>query len=285
MIVRARNLVLLGVVFLSLILMSGCGTLETLVKKDGASTPLSDWIGANGDKEGTVLPAATTAGEGKAIALYFPDKSGKYLLKEERMLPKTVSMARETVNQWLKGPTVTETMQSSVPTTTTLRDIAIKDNVVIVDLSKEFLQSNSKVSPEVALYGLVNTLTQFSTIKQVQIRIEGAPISKYGTIDTTNLVYKANLVKESVSEKPIVPNTGTGNAGLGVVVPSAGLSTNNSTNSNGGNTGNNTNGTNSNNTNNTNTNNSGANANKGNNGALPDSPSSINLFNYPPSTT
>lgn len=242
--VKARNYFLIGVVFLSLMLMTGCGTLETLVKKDGTSTPLAEWIGGSGDKE-TALPAATTAGEGMMVALYFPDTSGKYLVKEERMLPKTVSMARETVNQWLKGPTETKTMQSSVSTITTLRDIAIKDNVVIVDFSKEFLQSNSKVSPEVALYGLVNTLTQFSTIKQVQIRVEGKPITKYGTVNATNLVYKASLVKGAVSEKPITPNTGAGNSGLGIVVPS----------------------------------------NSSNGGALPNSPSSINLFNYPPTST
>ena len=241
--VQVRNYFLIGVVFLSLILMAGCGTLETLVKKDGTSTPLADWIGANGDKEAT-LPATTTTGEGMAVALYFPDMSGKYLLKEQRMLPKTVSMARETVNQWLKGPSSTETMLGPVSAVTTLRDIAIKDSVVIIDLSKEFLQSNSKVSPEVALYGLVNTLTQFSTIKQVQIRIEGKPITKYGTVDATNLVFKASIVKAAVSEKPIIPNTGTGNTGLGVSEPS-----------------------------------------NNKNGALPNSPSSINLFNYPPSST
>lgn len=283
--VRARNWVLMGVVFLSLILMTGCGTLETLVKKDGTSTPLTDWIGANGDKD-AAIPATTTAGEGKAVALYFPDMSGKYLLKEERMLPKTVSMARETVNQWLKGPTATETMQSAVSTVTTLRDIAIRDNVVIVDLSKEFMQSNSKVLSEVALYGLVNTLTQFSTIKQVQIRIEGEPIGKYGAIDATNLVYKASLVKSTAPEKSVTPNNGTGNSGLGVVVPSTNNGTNNSNNNNS--TNNNSTNSNSTNSNGTNNNSSaGSNANNGNtsNGALPNSPSSINLFNYPPSST
>jgi len=244
---RARNYLLIGVVFLSLIFLTGCGTLETLVKKDGTSTPLTEWIGASGDKEPT-LPAATTPGEGISVALYFPDTSGKYLLKEDRMLPKTVSMARETVSQWLKGPTSTDSMQNPVSPITTLRDIAIKEsNIVIVDLSKEFMQPNSKVSPEVALYGLVNSLTQFSTIKQVQIRVEGKPITKYGTVNAANLIFKSSLVKGTDSEKTTLPNTGTGNTGLGVVSPSS------------------------------NTNNSG--------GALPDSPSSINLFNYPPSST
>jgi len=274
--VRVRNYSILGVVLLSLILMTGCGTLETLVKKDGASTPLADWIGSTGDKETTIPASTTTTGEGKVVALYYPDPSGKYLLKEERTLPKTVSLARETVVQWLKGPSRNDLL-ASVSTTTTLRDIAIRDTVVIVDLSKEFLQPNSKVSPEIALYGLVNTLTQFSTIKQVQIRVDGQPISKYGTIDASNLVYKANLVKTEASGKTVTPNTGTGNSGLGIVVPDYNNGGNDSTNS--------SNNSNSNNSSTNGSNKNSSNIESKNEGALKDSPSSINLFNYPPSST
>lgn len=243
--IRIWNSFLLGVVLFSLIFVAGCGTLETLVNKDGATTSLGDFIGGN---KTATLPAATTAttsAEAKTIVLYFADSTGKYLVKEQRTLPKTASLARETVTQWLKGPAVKgTTLLASVPTTTVLLDIAIKENVVIVDLSKEFLQPNSKVSSEVALYGLVNTLTQFSTIKQVQIRIEGKLLTKYGTIDATMLVNKASLVKETSTTNPILPSSGTGNTGSVVTAP--------------GNT---------------------------SNGALPNSPSSINLFNYPPSST
>lgn len=235
----------MGAVFFSLIFIAGCGTLETLVNKDGATTSFGDFIGGN---KTATLPAATTAStattsaEAKTIVLYFADTTGKYLVKEQRTLPKTASLARETVTQWLKGPAVKgTTVQASVPTTTVLLDIAIKENVAIVDLSKEFLQPNSKVSPEVALYGLVNTLTQFSTIKQVQIRIEGKPQTKYGTIDATMLVNKASLVERTSTTNPITPSSNTSS---GVTAP--------------GNT---------------------------SNGALPNSPSSINLFNYPPSPT
>ena len=255
--IQVRNSLFMGVFFLCLIFLAGCGTLETLVNKEGTATAtsLGDFIG--GDKAAT-LPAATTATatspsastESKGITLFFSDLTGKYLVKEERMLPKTASLARETVTQWLKGPAVIKgsTVQASVPTTTRLLDIAIKENVAIVDLSKEFLQPNSKVSPEVALYGLVNTLTQFSTIKQVQIRVEGKPITKYGTIDATKLVNKASLVKgAAASTNPVVPSsgtgTGTGNISSGAVAPDT------------------------------------------TNGAIPNSPSSINLFNYPPSST
>ncbi|WP_243450386.1 GerMN domain-containing protein [Desulfosporosinus sp. Sb-LF] len=259
--VRMRNSLLMGVVFLSLMFLVGCGTLETLVNKEGTSTSLGDFIG--GDKT-TTLPAATTASttttsaDPKAIVLYFADSTGKALLKEERILPKTVSLARETVNQWIKGPTTKGTMQSSVPTSTMLLDIAIKENVAIVDLSKEFLKPNSKVTPEIALYGLVNTLTQFSTIKQVQIRVEGKPVTKYGTVDATHLVNKASLIKGAAADNPILPgitssgnnasgksNTGSGATGTGLTAPG-----------------------------------------KTSNGALPNSsPSSLNLFDYPPSST
>ena len=265
--IRGRNRLLIGVVLFGLIFLTGCGTLETLVNKEGTTTSFSDFIG--GDKSATTLPAATTAApstDQKAIALYFADSTGKYLVKEKRILPKTESLARETVNQWLKGPAVIKgtTVQASVPTTTVLLDIAIKENVVIVDLSKEFLQPSSKVSPEIALYGLVNTLTQFSTIKQVQIRIEGKPLTKYGTIDATKLVSKTSLIKGATPKDPIVQSSGTGNSG----------NTGNTGNS--GNTGN---------TSNTGNTGSGLAAPDKSNGALPNSPSSINLFNYPPSST
>lgn len=243
--VRIWNSFLMGVVLFSLIFIAGCGTLETLVGKDGATTSFGDFIGGN---KTATLPAATTAttsAEAKTIVLYFADPTGKYLVKEQRTLPKTMSLARETVTEWLKGPAVKgTTVLALVPTSTLLRDIVLKENIIVVDLSKEFMQPNAKVSPEVALYGLVNTLTQFSTIKQVQILIEGKPLTKYGTIDATMLVNKASLVKGTAITNPIIPSSGTGNTGTGVAAPD-----------------------------------------KTSNGAVPSSPSSVNLFDYPPSPT
>ena len=256
---------LVGIVLISLMFLTGCGTLETLVNKDGTGSSFSNFIG--GDK--TTLPASTSVSTGEtaatsagsmAISLYFADPTGKYLIKEERILPKTVSLAKETVTQWLKGPAGVKGTSALAPvsTATVLLGIAIKDNVAIVDLSKEFLQPNSKVSHEVALYGLVNTLTQFSTIKQVQIRIEGKTLTKYGTIDATKLVNKASLIKGSASTDPIFPSSGTGSSSSGTGSSSSG-------------TGSSSSGT-------------GSSSGKSST-ALPNSPSSINLFNYPPSST
>lgn len=255
--VRVLNIILSMVVVFGLVFLTGCGTLETLINKDGSPTSIGGIIGGNANNGVSEIPAAAnspeTSIEGKRVALYFADSSGKYLVKEDRVLPKTVSLARETVNQWLKGPAEKGTSElAEVSPTTKLLDINIKDNVATVDLSQEFLQPKDKVSPEVVLYGLVNTLTQFSTIKEVQIRIEGKPLTKYGTLDAAHLVNKPSLVKVSSSAGTTLPAT-AGNA-----------NTNANPNPN------------TNNTNNTNPTDSST---------PKPSPSSINLFDYPTSST
>lgn len=193
-----------GVLLMSIVL-TGCGTLQTLVQKDGEAAPLSQWVG----NSAPTVPATTNIGDGKAVSLYFPDPSGKYLVKEQRTLPKTVSLARETINEWLKGPADSGKGQVAVPPKTTLLDIAIKDGVATVDLSKEFTQPLSKVSQEATVYGLVNTLTQFPTVREVKLRIEGKPLTKLGNLDLSKLSYQEKLVKESAAPNNTI-NDSTG---------------------------------------------------------------------------
>ncbi|KLU64340.1 spore germination protein GerM [Desulfosporosinus acididurans] len=273
--IRAGSKLVIGMIVLSLLSLTGCGTLETLINKDGTDSSFGNFIG--GDKTAAISAAASAltststspSADSKVITLYFPDSTGKYLVKEQRTLPKTLSVARETVTEWLKGPAAAKGTkdQAAVPASTTLLDIAVKGDLAVVDLSKEFLQPSSKVTPEAALYGLVNTLTQYSTIKQVQIRIEGKPLTKYGTIDATNLVSKPSLVKGSTPVTSIIPNLGS----------SAGTDKNNGSS---GTSGQSLQPSQSSQPSGTGT----SQPNKTDN-ALPNSPSSINLFNYPPSST
>lgn len=198
-----RLCVTIGVILMSIVL-TGCGTLQTLVQKDGEATPLSQWIGS----EPQTVPATTNLGDGKAVNLYFPDNTGKALIKEERALPKTLSVARETISEWLKGPSQGKGLTAVAPATTLL-DIAVKDGVATVDLSKEFTEPVGKVSQEVAVYGLVNTLTQFPTVHQVKIRVEGKPLTKLGTLDLSNLSYKEGFVKGTASPTAPAGSSGT----------------------------------------------------------------------------
>lgn len=204
---RIKYIAIWGVLFLSALALSGCGTLETLIQEDGETSSLADWIGGT-DKE-TSIPATSNLGDGKMISLFFPDATGKALLKEERTLPKTLSLARETVNQWLTGPSVQGSVQNAVDPMTKLLDIAIKDGVATVDLSREFTQIQGNVSQEVAVYGLVNTLTQFPTVQAVKIRVEGKDLNKLGNIDLTDLSYREGLISPASTPTPAPSSPGT----------------------------------------------------------------------------
>lgn len=215
--VRIWKVIFKGMVLLSLIFLAGCGTLEKLVSKDDSQAAFGNFIGNNEGASQQAAEVKATA-EIRTITLYFADASGNYLMEEQRTAPKTESLARETVIQWLKGPAGNDnTLLASVPVTTQLLDISLKEGVATVDLSNEFLQPNPSVSQEVALYGLVNTLTQYSTINQVKIWIEGKTLSKYGSIDATTLVNKDGLVKEGsfTTQLNPTPNTGSGVTGPG----------------------------------------------------------------------
>ncbi len=180
-------------ILLCVFLAGGCGTLDTLLQKNNVQETIGNWIG----EETANPPEQVNPAEEKTVFLYFADSSGKYLIKEERKLPKTLSLARETVIEWLKGPAAKDnSSQPLVSSATTLLDIAIKDGVVTVDLSKEFLQPPQNITPELEVYGLVNTLAQFSTINEVSLRIEGKILNKLGNLDTTHLVNKPELIKD-----------------------------------------------------------------------------------------
>lgn len=223
---RARVFVVL-ISVMSIFFLAGCSTLETLIQQDGSATTLGEWTG----KEGTSVPTLGSPEDGRTIVLYFPDSTGRYLVKEERVIPKTLSLARETTTQWLRGPATEGTAQAAVPIETVLLDIGIKEGVATVDLSDEFLEPSGQIAQEVVLYGLVNTLTQFSTVKEVDIRVEGKELNNLGSIDTTHLIYNENLVKESNTVSTVPGSSSTAETIV-----------------------------------------------------LPDSPSAINLFSFPPTT-
>jgi hypothetical protein len=173
-------------------LLSGCGVLQTLMQdEEGAA----DWIG--GEKEKAVSATIPGVSGGNVmISLYFADETGTYLIKEERALPKTLSIARETVNQWIQGPKQSDgSAQALVPSSTLLLDIGIKEGVATVDLSDEFTRNYGKIPQELTVYGLVNTIAQFPSVNEVKVRIEGKAVSRVGSVDASSLTYKAGLVK------------------------------------------------------------------------------------------
>lgn len=178
---------------LSLFFLVGCNILNDLVKENIGETPITKLLGDTATEDTVSVITGTEQGE-QTIKLYFADKNGEVLVEESRTIPKTLSLARETVNQWVIGPSGATDSYPIISPQTSLKDIGIKNGVATVDLSKEFLQPYSNVSAETALYGLVNTLTQFPTVQIVKIRVEGQEIKTYRSLSTDNLRYRSDLI-------------------------------------------------------------------------------------------
>lgn len=111
--------------------------------------------------------------ESLVLALYYADSAGESLVSEDRKIKKTEGIARETLNELLKGP-VNSDCKTVFPEGTRLLDINIKpDGKCIVDLSAEVRQVKSAQEEKLLVYSIANTLGGFPTVKSVSFMIEG----------------------------------------------------------------------------------------------------------------
>ncbi|MDN5344571.1 MAG: hypothetical protein PWQ18_682 [Clostridia bacterium] len=173
---RASRYLTVAVSLLLVVLMvSGCGLVDRLTGKSRTevqvqlpppetSTPVA---GAEAQKEST----KTTE-----VVLYFSDATGNYLVAEKRSIPLVEGIARATIEELIKGPGPGSQLLPTIPKGTVLKDINIRsDGLARVDFSKELVANHSggSLGESLTVYSIVNTLTQFPSVKQVQFLVDG----------------------------------------------------------------------------------------------------------------
>lgn len=178
-----RKFFIFAAVFsLLLALLPGCGSGKEQIPGTGSVPGLTrqdtgeDMVAGN-DLRQPVGEAAQPSTGTIRVVLYFGDKNG-YLAAEQRTIPRTAAIARATLQELVKGPSAGSGLLPTLPAGTTLRDIKIQDGLATVDFSKE-LKSGHKggsAGETVAVYSIVNTLSQFPTVQKVQILIDGQKV-------------------------------------------------------------------------------------------------------------
>ena len=79
---------------------------------------------------------------------------------------------------------VVDSNNKSLPKGTKVLGLTIKDNLAIVNLSKEFLsKGQGEYERTMSLYAIVNTLTEFPNIKKVLFQADGKNIEVLGQMD------------------------------------------------------------------------------------------------------
>lgn len=125
--------------------------------------------------------------------VYYANKQGDALMASNLKIPyRGIETEEEIVlRQLIAGP-VSEDTYPVVQDNTKVLSVTTKDNVCVVDFSKQFLKKLPDVTEEVVIYSVVNTLAELPGIYQVQILVEGKQEKLYQKTEFLP-IYERNL--------------------------------------------------------------------------------------------
>jgi hypothetical protein len=134
----------------------------------------------------TSAPAGTIIVRAYFVLGSFTSNAG--LVPVLREIPATTGVASAAVRQLIAGPNPNElgarpAMYTSVPTSTKLLGLTIKNGIATVNLSSEFESGLNTAIGDARYAQVVYTLTQFSTVTSVLLQVEGTPRNTPGSRD------------------------------------------------------------------------------------------------------
>ncbi len=136
------------------------------------------------------------------LTLYFAAADGNSLAQETVNVRynSNTSLQKLILEQLLKGPQ-TQECQNTLPADTILLGVSVKDGICYVNFDEGFLSQDYQVSPELAVYSIVNSLVENGDgeIRAVQISVNGeSDISFRNAVDLSHpLERNPDLVEET----------------------------------------------------------------------------------------
>ena len=119
------------------------------------------------------------------LSLYFANEKGDGLVKVDRdvIYSSNIPIERLVMEQLILGVNEQELEMGAYPVineSTRVLSVTEKDGICYVNLDTGFMAQTLDVTPEVALYSIVNSLVELSAVNRVQFSVNGA----------TNLVFR-----------------------------------------------------------------------------------------------
>jgi len=132
------------------------------------------------------------------ISLYFTNTETNTLMPEARKIDvkKLIENPYKALVEYLMEKPKNEKLISSIPEGTKVNNAILKNNVVELDLSKEFIenQNGGIEKAKLSIYSIVNTLTELNEVNAVKILIDGKEQEKFKDME---LSLKDNFVRQS----------------------------------------------------------------------------------------
>lgn len=142
-------------------------------------------------------PISPLPGDKTEIVLYYPNNKMKFLLPEIRLVSRSSEeLANVVIQELLKG-TDKNKLRNIIPREVKLLSAEVIDDTAYVNFSKEILKDYSEKEEAFVIYSIVNSLTSISSIKKVQILIDGK---------MRNVLTKYYLIREPLSFSSLIVN-------------------------------------------------------------------------------
>jgi len=116
----------------------------------------------------------------KTVTLYFAsiEDNQPYLTEEIRQVEDQGNIYKTAVQELIKGP-ATEDLYPVVPSDTIVNSVIVSNGLATVDFNIRIINNfeeipHSSATETLAIYSIVNTLTEFEDIERVKITIEGS---------------------------------------------------------------------------------------------------------------
>ncbi|WP_035783927.1 GerMN domain-containing protein [Butyrivibrio sp. MC2021] len=108
------------------------------------------------------------------LKLYFVTAEGNKLSPVYRSVVynSNISMERLAVEQIINGPN-TDIVFPSVSKDTKIKSVNVKDGVCYIDFDNGFLNPVENVTPDAAIYSIVNTITELPSVNKVAFSVNG----------------------------------------------------------------------------------------------------------------
>lgn len=145
------------------------------------------------------------------LVLYYASADGQSLVREEKDVyySSNVPMERLVLDYLMKKPD-TDGAQSVFPSNTKVLSVSVADGVCYVNLDSTFLNQTGNIAENVAIYSIVNSLTELDRVGKVQITFSGKDnqmILGRGQALTENHIYEkdttlVNQMQDNKSEDP-----------------------------------------------------------------------------------
>lgn len=162
-------ILVLAILVSALLLMGGCSLAEKLGSEEDRTPTIEDELNFQEDE------VAAPEQEMTKVTIYLKDQEKNCLVPVTREIPKVTGIARATLEALFESKEEGN-LRSPLPVATKVKDLNIKpDGTCVVDLNLDAtkLPEDDPKEEALAVYSIVNTLTEFSTVQKVQIIVEG----------------------------------------------------------------------------------------------------------------